>query len=285
MKRLLLVLVACASAPKPPPVDPRVVPTDRGVVVGHDRAGVTEFLGIPFATAERWRAPEPAAAWDRRDASKRGPACAQLDTGGFVRAQSEDCLSLNVWSPAGAHKPVLVWIHGGAFYQGSGGDDLYDGARLAQRTGAIVVTFNYRVGPLGFLAYRGIGAASFGLLDQRAALEWVQHNIAAFGGDPAHVTIFGESAGAWSVCAQLASPKARGLFSGAIMESGACSDALYFDAETAFAQGDAFAAALGCKTAECLRKTPEDRYRLWRECARHTGWHAAAAPTPAHAHP
>jgi para-nitrobenzyl esterase len=157
---------------------------------------------------------------------------------GFARVTSEECLTLNVWVPttAGdAHLPVLVWIHGGAFYQGSGGDDFNDGARLAARAGAIVVTINYRLGPLGFLSHRALAreegrraSPSFGLLDQRAALQWVQRNIAAFGGDPARVTVAGQSAGAWSVCAQLTSPGSRGLFTRAIMESGACSDALYF---------------------------------------------------------
>jgi para-nitrobenzyl esterase len=190
---------------------------------------------------------------------------------GFARVTSEDCLTLNVWVPttAGdANLPVLVWIHGGAFYQGSGGDDFNDGARLAARAGAIVVTINYRLGPLGFLSHRALAreegrraSPSFGLLDQRAALQWVQRNIAAFGGDPARVTVAGQSAGAWSVCAQLTSPGSRGLFTRAIMESGACSDALYFQPAKAEQQGDALAAAVGCTGAgvlECLRARSPD---------------------------
>ena len=245
-----------------------------GIVVGHERAGVREFLAIPYAAPPvgslRWRAPAPATPWTTpRDATHRGPACPQPEEG-FHRDTSEDCLTLNVWVPDGAtaHLPVFVWIHGGAFYQGSGGDDLYDGAALARRTRAIVVTINYRLGALGFFSQRALareqGRAAlpaFGLLDQRAALQWVQRNIAAFGGDPARVTIAGESAGGWSTCAQLAMPGSRGLFARAIIQSGACSDALYFTAGAANAQGDQLAAKVGCTggdVAACLRGKTAD---------------------------
>lgn len=239
------------------------------MVIGSINDGVREFLGIPFAAPPvgslRWRPPELATAWTApRQATHRGPACPQPEEG-FPRDTSEDCLSLNVWIPDAAvgSLPVLFWIHGGGFYQGSGGDDLYDGARLAKRAQAIVVTTNYRLGPLGFGSHRALAAEqrrsvlpALGLLDQRAAMQWVQRNIAAFGGDPAKVTVMGESAGAWSVCSHLAMPESRGLFARAIMQSGACSDALYFTPEMANAQGDELATAVGCTgpdVAACLR--------------------------------
>jgi para-nitrobenzyl esterase len=159
-----------------------------------------------------------------------------------------------------AGKPVLVWIPGGAFVEGSGGYKLYDGARLAARENAVVVTMNYRVGAFGFLSHRELArevrrdaSPSFGLLDQQAALRWVRRNAAAFGGDLHQVTIFGESAGAWSVCAHLAMPGSRGLFARAIMESGACADPLYFGPREAEMQGDVLAAALGCPDLACMR--------------------------------
>jgi len=274
MCALLVAWVAACAAPAATPAPaPRTsaleVATDRGVVVGQAGDRVRAFLGIPYAAAPvgalRWRPPESAAAWrGRRDATRRGPACPQPDEG-FRRDTDEDCLSLNVWIPENSTGtlPVLFWIHGGAFYQGSGGDDLYDGARLARRARAIVVTINYRLGPLGFLSQRALAAEhgdevlpAVGLLDQRAALQWVQRNIAAFGGDPANVTLDGESAGAWSQCAQLAMPGSRGLFARAIVQSGACADALYVTPEAANAQGDELAAKVGCTgedVAACLR--------------------------------
>ncbi|MEO8703802.1 MAG: carboxylesterase family protein [Kofleriaceae bacterium] len=276
MRALFFVLVACATpaATLPKPASPLEVTTDRGVVVGRATGGVREFLGIPFAAppiaALRWQPPAPVAAWSvPRDATKRGFACTQPEEG-FHRDTSEDCLNLNVWVPDGATAtlPVLFWIHGGAFYQGSGGDDLYDGALLAKRARVIVVTSNYRLGPLGFASHRALAAEherealpAYGLLDQRAAMQWVQRNITAFGGDPTQVTLFGESAGAWSQCAHLVMQGSRGLFSRAIVQSGACSDALYFTRETANAQGDELAAAVGCTGADvarCLRGKTAD---------------------------
>jgi para-nitrobenzyl esterase len=277
---LLLVVVLAGCAAHATSQRPRrrtsalEIATAHGVVVGRVRDGVREFLGIPYAAppvgALRWRAPAPAAAWTApHDATRRGPACPQ-PTEGFHRDTSEDCLNLNVWVPDGAlgKRPVLVWIHGGAFYQGSGGDELYDGADLARRTRMIVVTINYRLGALGFLSQRGLAKEqgrdvlpAVGLLDQRAALQWVQRNIAAFGGDPANVTLNGESAGAWSECAQLTMPGSRGLFARAIVQSGACSDALYFTADTANAQGDELAEKVGCTgddVAACLRGKSAD---------------------------
>jgi para-nitrobenzyl esterase len=266
---VLLLLSGCASTRTV------LVQTSDGPIVGRAGAGAREFRGLPYAAPPvgelRWRPPVPPAKWSQpRSAQASGRACPQPTVGRFVRRTAEDCLTLDVTTPAGPGEklPVLVWIHGGAFYLGSGSDPLYDGPRLAARTHAVVVTLNYRLGPLGFMSHpeiaRELGRAaspSFGILDQRAALEWVQRNIGAFGGDPANVTLFGESAGAWSVCAHLASPGSKGLFARAIIQSGACADALYFAAREAEAQGHALAAALGC-TGEaelaCLRKKTAD---------------------------
>jgi para-nitrobenzyl esterase len=267
MRAFVLVLAACAAPVAAPHSSPLEIATDRGVVVGHAHDGVREFLGIPYATAPRWQPPGPVIAWNQPRPSHRGFACPQPEEG-FHRDTAEECLNLNVWVPSGEHLPVLLWIHGGGFYQGSGGDDLYDGAALAARAHAIVVTFNYRLGPLGFGSNRAIAAEqhtsvlpAFGLLDQRAAMQWVQHNIAAFGGDPAQVTLFGESAGAWSICSQLAMPGSRGLFARAIIMSGSCSTALYFSPDKANAQGDQLADKLGCtgaNAAACLRGKTAD---------------------------
>jgi para-nitrobenzyl esterase len=195
------------------------------------------FKGVPFAAPPvgplRWREPMPDADWQGvRAATQYRSACAQSDMGwnsSLVPTASEDCLFLNVWTPRldrAAHLPVMVWIHGGAFTGGSGTDPMFDGARLSAR-GVVVVTLNYRLGVLGFFSHPqlGVGAASaagnFGLLDQIAALRWVHDNIERFGGDPAAVTLFGQSAGGGSVVALLTSPLARGAFRSAIVESGA----------------------------------------------------------------
>lgn len=262
---------------QPAPVTTVTLPTDAGPVIGKVESAVWTFLGIPYAAPPvgplRWRPPIAPPPWRApRDATQKGAACPQVTEGGFLRATSEDCLNLNVWAPMAARNtklPVLVWIHGGAFFQGSGGDDFNDGARLATGAGMVVVTINYRLGPLGFLSHRALAreegraaSPSFGLLDQRAALRWVQRNIAAFGGDPARVTIAGQSAGAWSVCTQLTAPGSRGLFSRAIIQSGACSDALYFEPGKAEKQGEALAAAVGCTgpgVLDCLRAQRADK--------------------------
>lgn len=207
-------------------------------------AGTTwAWKGIPFAAPPvgdlRWKAPAAPGCFDGvLEANAFGPACPQFEGNGEgAILGDEDCLTLNVWAPqrpAEATPPVMVWIHGGGHVAGSAseaivGTELYDAQRLVERTGAIVVTIQYRLGPLGWLAHPALGAESevgttgmYGHLDQVAALRWVHDNIAAFGGDPARVTIFGESAGGVSVCALLASPLAAGLFSGAIMQSGGC---------------------------------------------------------------
>ncbi|MDQ6648646.1 MAG: carboxylesterase/lipase family protein [Actinomycetota bacterium] len=210
-----------------------IVATRSGRVQGVERAGVVAFKGIPFAAPpfgpRRMRPPEPHEPWDGvRDASAygatapHGPYPAPYD---LLLPEpvipGEDCLNLNVWTPdpAAAGLPVLVWIHGGAFANGSGAVPTYDGSAFA-RDDVVAVTINYRLGADGFL-YTGDGIANVGMLDQVAALEWVRGNIAAFGGDPDRVTIAGESAGGYSVSTLLAMPAARGLFAQAIVQSGA----------------------------------------------------------------
>ena len=215
-----------------------LVTTQSGPIQGRAEAGLLTFKGIPYAAPpvgeQRWRAPQPAVPWQgTRPALERGPSCIQkpslsIDSGaGDPRPMGEDCLNLNVWTPRAepaAKLPVMVWIHGGALIFGAGGLSIYDGAPLAQR-GAVVVTINYRMGALGFFAHPSIAGpkpgadVNFGLLDQIAALKWVQQNIAAFGGDPGNVTIFGQSAGAESVLALFTSPLAKGLFHKGIAQS------------------------------------------------------------------
>ena len=240
------------------------------------------FFGLPYARppvgALRWRPPQRLAPWrDVRDATRFGDASLQRprprDSIMYFgdEPSSEDCLYLNVWAPTQAQgpHPVLVWIHGGGFYYGSGSLPKYDGEALA-RLGVVVVTINYRLGPLGFLAHpwlsaEGDGASSgnYGLLDQIAALEWVRDNIEALGGDPSRVTIFGQSVGSASVNSLMASPLARGLFQGAIAQSGGsmghlgpagsgCMQTL----GGAEAAGEAFVRDLGAASIEALRSMP-----------------------------
>ena len=213
------------------------VKTTAGIVETQAGDGIAVFRGIPYAAppvgALRWRAPEQAPAWAGvRRADAFGKACPQdrrisIDQAGDPGPTDEDCLFANVWTAgadAGPRRPVMVWIHGGAFNIGAGSQSLYDGTALARR-GAVVVTFNYRLGALGFFSHPALDAArpggpvNFGLLDQIALLRWVRENIAAFGGDPGNVTIFGESAGGQSVLALFASPLARGLFQRGIAQS------------------------------------------------------------------
>jgi para-nitrobenzyl esterase len=216
------------------------VPTESGLVTGVPGrdAAVTVYKGIPYAAAPtgalRWRPPAPAAAWTGvRKADRFGNTCPQpAESEAAAQTMSEDCLTLNIWTGAAPEtkpRPVLVWIYPGGFINGSGADPLFDGEGLA-RKGVIVVTFNYRLGALGFLATPELSSESrresghqasgnYGLLDDIAVLKWVQRNIAAFGGDPAQVTIAGESAGAGSVGFLALSPLAKGLFKRAIAES------------------------------------------------------------------
>src|SRR3984885_6148143 len=214
-----------------------VVNTAGGLVRGTSSSGVSTFLGLPYAAPPvgdlRWRPPAPAAGWRGiRDATQFGPSCPQAQVGNPLLPPgtiSEDCLYLNVYAPAVGSddqggRPVLVWIHGGGLVQDGARD--YDGSKLAA-DGVVVVTINYRLGALGFLAHPALAsrpggsAGNYGLMDQQAALRWVQRNIARFGGDPRNVTIAGQSAGGLSVLAQLVSPGARGLFQRAIVQSGA----------------------------------------------------------------
>jgi para-nitrobenzyl esterase len=203
--------------------------------------GVLRFAGIPFAAPpvgeRRFRPPAPPDRWrGTRDATTFGPTAPQnpsatelMAGGGRRHPASEDCLTLNVWTPAldDGGRPVMVWIHGGAFTTGSGGVPWYHGTRLAHRGDVVVVTVNYRLGAFGFLHLEEVlgekyaGSGNLGLLDQVAALEWVRDNINGFGGDPARVTVFGESAGGMSVASLLAMPAAAGLFHRAIAQSGA----------------------------------------------------------------
>jgi para-nitrobenzyl esterase len=201
----------------------------QGDVEGFLDGGIHKFFGVPYAQAPvgtlRWRAPQPAMSWTGiRQAKAYGPACPQTVGAVFnlqVDRQSEDCLYLNVWTrtldPL-EKQPVMVWIHGGGFLGGAGSEDATDGSCLAAR-GVTVVSINYRLGAFGYLAHPDFGA-NFGVLDQVAALRWVQENIAAFGGDPGCVTIFGQSAGAHSVRKLLTSRYAQGLFHRAILQSG-----------------------------------------------------------------
>jgi para-nitrobenzyl esterase len=209
----------------------------RGVVRGTTGAGCSAFLGVPYAAPpvgeRRWAPPAPVPGWEgARDATRPGPAAWQPTGGpldGLVPGmgssdQGDDCLTLNVWTPApdDARRPVLVWVHGGAFQLGAGSLGVYDGTRLAIATDSVVVTFNYRLGALGFLVIDDPSTApNVGLLDQVAALEWVRDNIAGFGGDPDRVMVFGESAGAGGVLSLLSMPAASGLLHRAIVQSGA----------------------------------------------------------------
>ena len=238
--RALVVSAAlgCIAPPSAAWAQGPVVQAPAGTLGGEALDGVHAFRGIPYAEPpvkqQRWRPPVPARPWKGvRDATRFGPACVQppsrpgsIYAPGEALPTSEDCLSLNVWTPADAKDaPVFVWIHGGSLVAGSSREPMYDGARLAAQ-GIVVVSVNYRLGVLGYLAHPDLSAESsdgvsgnYGLLDQIEALRWVRRNIGAFGGDPGNVTIAGESAGALSVMYLMASPPARGLFHRAIAQS------------------------------------------------------------------
>ncbi|HEY1709241.1 MAG TPA: carboxylesterase family protein [Rhizomicrobium sp.] len=264
---LLLASSAATAAP--------LARTETGTVEGTDENGLSVFRGIPFAAPPlaglRWREPQPAAAWSGvRKATRFSPACMQTGVsmpGETPPPVSEDCLYLNVWAPAGkANLPVLVWIYGGGFFNGNGAMPLYWGDRLA-RHGIVVVTFNYRVGPFGFLANPELtqespqhSSGNYGFRDQIAALEWVKRNIAAFGGDPARVTIAGQSAGAAAVSILMASSRAKGLFAGAIAQSGGLFEPLQlapnYQLANAEKEGVAYATSVGAHSLAELRALP-----------------------------
>jgi para-nitrobenzyl esterase len=287
---LTLLFAACGSTPtpsqdmssddggavadmSPAPSMGLSLSTEGGMVHGKTVGASRAFLGIPYAAppvgALRWKPPQPAAAWSTPlEAVAVGPMCPQLQrlSAAFDDNTQEDCLTLNVWTPAvAAARPVMVFIHGGTFIAGSGGLPLYDGQHLSEAGGAVVVTINYRLGPLGFMGHAGLtvedpnykSSGNYGIEDQRAGLRWVKANIASFGGDPANVTVFGESAGAQSVLTHLVSKGSAGLFQRAIVESGYyITDPTQAAAE---AQGAQLAAAVTCNDADpakqvaCLR--------------------------------
>ena len=256
--------------------------TDKGDLLGKlsDDASVRIFLGIPYAAPPvgplRWKPPQPAARWKEvRNAQSYGPHCMQAnkfpDMNFHDPAESEDCLTLNVWAPEtaapSAKLPVMVWIYGGGFYAGSTSERRQDGESFA-RKGVILVSMNYRLNIFGFFAHPALAAESpqhavgnYGLMDQAAALQWVKRNIASFGGDPANITLFGESAGSFSVSAQMASPLAKDTLAHAIGESGAAFSSInprpFPLAATAEARGEAFARdVLGKDSLADLRAIP-----------------------------
>jgi para-nitrobenzyl esterase len=249
---------ALAAMAAPAAAEIRQAQTTGGTVEGEIVDGLSEFKGIPFAAPpvgeNRWRAPQPVIPWvGVRKTTAFGPACMQGETlarqMGSTAPLSEDCLYIDVWTPAGAATdklPVIAWIYGGAFNSGMSSVPLYDGANFA-RSGVVFVSINYRVGPFGFLATpelsaeSGHGSGNYGLLDQIKGLQWVHDNIASFGGDPGNVTIMGHSAGAMAVSNLLASPLARGLFHKAIAESGSS----FSPPQTAAGQPGGMLSALG----------------------------------------
>jgi para-nitrobenzyl esterase len=236
-----------------------------GPIAGAHADGINTYFGIPYAAPPvgplRWRAPQPVTPWQGvRQATSFSAACAQTAVW-ITDRKSEDCLYLNIWAPEKADKlPVLVWIHGGGYYGGTGSQPGYDGANLARR-GAIVVTINYRLGIFGFFAHPELkdDSGNQGLRDQIAALRWVKENIAAFGGDADRVTIFGESAGAISVGILMASPMAKGLFQRAIAQSGNAGWPMHPGERSAYEQqaveatGVALAKAVGARDLAALR--------------------------------
>jgi para-nitrobenzyl esterase len=288
--KLMLVAIAFALSLSGLAFSPKAfssndtIRVEGGLISGTAADGVRSFKGIPFAAPPtgdlRWKPPQPVIAWDGvRDGSAFGPDCPQAPYPqaspyySQPRKQSEDCLYLNVWTAAkaGEKRPVMVWIHGGALTRGSGATRTYDGTAFAKK-GVVLVTVNYRLGPLGYLAHADLTAESpqhssgnYGVLDQIAALKWVQKNIAAFGGDTSRVTIFGESAGSWSVNALVASPLAKGLFHRAIGQSGGSFGPMTKLKEdrdklpSAEKVGAAFARAAGADSISALRALPAEK--------------------------
>ncbi len=260
--------------------DNLLVTLEDGTIQGDALPGARRFLKIPYAKPPvgelRWTPPVPNDPWRPKvlHETEFAENCPQLQDMGSPASNNEDCLYLNVWTPdpAPAKAPVMVWIHGGGNFSGGSGipipitDQLwYDGQYFAANNDVVVVTFNYRLGPLGFMAHPGLAEEDHplgnqGLLDQRLVLEWVRKNIAEFGGDPSNVTIFGESAGSADVCYHMASPGSRGLFHRAVSQSGGCTFSpidSQLSAESTGTQMTAFGKALGCPAGEdqlqCMR--------------------------------
>jgi para-nitrobenzyl esterase len=257
-----------------------LVRTDRGPVRGTVGEDFRTFQGIPYAAPPldelRWSSPRPAPRWhEPLDATAPRDDCAQTPFFAWPASDSEDCLYLNVTTPRRAHGrlPVVVWLHAGGYTNGAGAH--HDARKLAVEGDVVVVTVNYRLGALGFLAHPalneenpGVQSGNYGLEDQRAALRWVRRNVTAFGGDPGNVTLAGASSGSGSVCAHLVSPVAAGLFHRAILQSFACVAPPMSTKQDAERAGADFVAGLGCtepaQTAACLRSKPVDELvRAW----------------------
>jgi para-nitrobenzyl esterase len=270
MRQLISVLLVATSA-----VAGERVRTEAGVVEGSASTGgkISTFKGVPYAAppigAQRWKEPQPAIPWrGTRKADTFGARCMQGNVYSDMifrdPAPSEDCLYLNVWTPKlgpAAKLPVMVWVYGGGFQAGSTSEPRQDGERLA-RNGVVLVSMNYRLGVFGFFSHRDLtqessnhASGNYGLMDQAAALRWVRDNIAAFGGDPGNVTVFGESAGSFSVSALMASPLSKGLIHRAIGESGAFFGKTLQTKTLAASERDgaAFAASLGANSVQVLR--------------------------------
>jgi para-nitrobenzyl esterase len=276
---LIAVGVACR---RPPAGDPLVVKLADGTVQGDLVGGARRFLKIPYAKPPvgdlRWKAPVKNDPWtDVRHETAFAEGCPQNASSQGPASANEDCLYANVWapSPAPTRAPVMIWIHGGGNVNGSAGDKVpttdqlwYDGQNFAAKRGVVLVSFNYRLGAMGFFAHPALAAegsplGNQGLLDQRLLFRWVRDNIAKFGGDARNVTIFGESAGSADVCYHIASPGSRGLFHRGISESGGCTsrDGLQRTAQAAAPAMEAFATRVGCDASAgdvlaCLRGKP-----------------------------
>jgi len=296
----LAILIASCSESTTPTTRGSLVETESGPVQGEEDGELFTYFGIPYAAPPvgllRWKPPQAVAPWtdvlgtaiplapvfEGVPAVIPVPKCPQTLTGGDLAASflgpiDEDCLYLNVVTPKeGSDLPVMVWIHGGGYVLGEGvqTDGGTSGTKLAETENVIVVSMNYRLGPFGFLAHETLTAESdddasgnYGVMDQVAALRWVRENIAAFGGDPDNVTIFGESAGAFSTCALVTSPRAAGLFHRAIMQSGSC-ERPWPTLVAAHLEGDRFAELVACDTESdvlgCMRgKSWEELHEAW----------------------
>jgi para-nitrobenzyl esterase len=275
LAKVLAATVACGLLVAATPANAAndTVQTENGPVRGTVTQAYRSFEGIPYAAPpvgeRRWKSPAPPAKWTTAvDGTKPGNTCPQ--TGDFIGdkpSDNEDCLTLNVTAPRNARKlPVMVWIHGGGFFSGSGG--IYSAGQLATQGDVVVVSVNYRLGVFGFLASDKLaGSGNYGLEDQQAALRWVQRNVAKFGGDPGQVTLFGESAGGISTCSHLAAPGSAGLFQRAIIQSGPCAmtdqwpyqqDGNWVprSREVANQVGAKLLADVKCGDIACLRTTP-----------------------------